>query len=32
MQFITFDEALVGANDPDLHPSIRSKYVELIRG
>ena len=32
MKFITFEEALVGANDPELHPSIRSKYVELVRG
>jgi inositol 1,4,5-triphosphate receptor type 1 len=30
LKFITFEEALEGANDPDLHPSIRSKYVELI--
>lgn len=29
---MTFDEALAGAGDPDLHPTIRSKYVELLIG
>ena len=29
---MTFDEALAGAGDPELHPSIRSKYVDLLIG
>ena len=29
---MTFDEALAGAGDPDLHPTIRLKYVELLKG
>ena len=29
---MTFDEALAGAGDPELHPTIRSKYVELLIG
>ena len=30
--YLTFEEALVGAQDNDLHPELRSKYVELIVG
>ena len=29
---MTFEEALAGAGDPELHPTIRSKYVDLLIG
>ena len=29
---MTFAEALAGAGDLDLHPTIRSKYVDLLIG
>ena len=29
---MTFEEALIGAQDDHLHPTVRSKYVELIIG
>ncbi|XP_065902259.1 inositol 1,4,5-trisphosphate receptor-like protein A [Dysidea avara] len=30
LNYLTFNEALTGAKDDMLHPSLRSKYVELI--
>jgi len=30
--YLTFEEALIGAKDDTLHPAVRSKYVELIVG
>ena len=30
--YVTFQKALQCAKDKDLHPSFRSKYVELIKG
>lgn len=32
LKYLTFEEALVGAKDDELHPALRSKYVELIVG
>ena len=32
LKYLTFEEALIGAQDSDLHPALRSKYVELIVG
>jgi inositol 1,4,5-triphosphate receptor type 1 len=30
LKYITFEEALAGASDRELHPSVRAKYVSLI--
>ena len=32
LNYLTFEEALIGARDDQLHPVVRSKYVELIVG
>ena len=32
LDYITFQKALQCAKDKDLHPCLRSKYVELIKG
>ena len=32
LAYVTFEEALICASDEDLHPNLRSMYVELITG